>query len=146
MPLNKYASHIAHKCPTVLQLSLHTDPTLHTSIKICNIYLPNYCKICTSKKCGPQMLYVCHMPKLPDMHPLGKYANICATYEHTGINSVTRSAVQTTTIPVLMPTPVIMTTMQPNYISLVGHGPNQPKILHNTPHILNIGRQNLDNF
>ena len=34
-----------------------------------------------------------HMPKLLNMYQWGKYANICVTYEHTGINHMMRSAV-----------------------------------------------------
>ena len=33
------------------------------------------------------------MPKLLHVHQLGKYANICATYELTGLNHVTMSTV-----------------------------------------------------
>ena len=74
---------------------LHVYCTAHIS-KIhdnCNFNLPLYCHICSSNKYAPETPQIYHMPKLLNVHQWGKYADIYATYEITGIDHVMRSAV-----------------------------------------------------
>ena len=40
-----------------------------------------------------EIAHICHKCKLPDMHQWGMNANICATYELTSLNHMTRSTV-----------------------------------------------------
>ena len=117
--LSKYACHIIHICPTAPLYTTYRPPfTAHFNHKSinCNIYFPCYPKICTSK--------ATYIPYFQING--GKYANTYATYEVTGINHVTRSAVnrqqnwQRCRHKTLRP-------MEPNYISRVGCWQNQPK-------------------
>ena len=47
----------------------------------------------TSNKYAPQMPYICHIPKLFNVHQWGKYANKYATYKLNDINHMMSSAV-----------------------------------------------------
>ena len=54
--------------------------------------LPHYCHISSSNKYEPQMPHIC-ISTLLNVHQCGKYANIYATYELTGINIMMNSTV-----------------------------------------------------
>ena len=96
MPMTKYAFHNAHTCSTAHLLYSRYRPLItahfHQKSINCN-FLPNYCKIYASIIYAPLIPYICHMPKLLDVHQWEKYANIYVTYELTAIDHVTRSAV-----------------------------------------------------
>ena len=118
MPLNEYASHIAHICPTALvphsAHRLNITAHIHKIVINCNIYLLYYCKIYAVNKYAPQLSYTCHMAKLHNVHQQRKYANSYATCEHTGINNVTWGAVHRWWHKMMM-------MPQPDYIYWVGH-------------------------
>ena len=103
MPLNKYVCHIAHMSHCTSTCRCHINPTLlHTSIK--NQYTTTLIYHTTVKYVqATNVPLKCH---------------ISATYELSGINHVTRSAVHQTTITLMQ---------MPNYIRWVGHWPNQPR-------------------
>ena len=82
-PLHFYCSQ--HRDPTLLHKSTKFNKLQHLfTIKL---------QICARNKYAPQMIYIGHIPKLLEVHQWGKYANIYATYELTGINHVIRSTV-----------------------------------------------------
>ena len=112
--MSNWTSHVVHMY--ISHYCTHTSKSVN-----CKTYLPYYCKIHASKKYAPQIALIYHTPKLLDVHQWGKYANIYATYELTGINHVAKSTVhgqrRTTT----------RTQPQPDYVHRVFHLANQPK-------------------
>ena len=80
--------------------------------------------ICASNKSAPQMLHVCHMPKLLNVHQWGKYAYVYATNELTRHKPHDEECYTQKT----MMSTFTMMTMQPNCISWVGYWPIQPKL------------------
>ena len=94
MPLNTYACHIAHVCPTAIVLlctyRLHITAYIYQTSINCNIYLLHYCKICASNKYAHQVSHIRNIPKWHDTLLWRKYANIHATYEVAIINDVAR--------------------------------------------------------
>ena len=81
---------------THMCILLHADYWLHINLRslhisvLGNATLLCCCYACVNNKYVPLMLYICHMPKLLNVHQRGKFANIHETY---GINLVTRNAV-----------------------------------------------------
>ena len=121
MPLNKYTCHTTHVCATICLFMAAYIPniTVHISKKTtkCNFSLPCYCHHLKP--------YICHMPKLFNVHQWEKFVNIYAAYAFTGINHVMGSAAHRKE---MMQT-LTMTNLQPNWISGVGCWPNKPKTL-----------------
>ena len=111
---------IAH---TVTMLHDHTDPTflhIHTKIEKKATAASHYCQIHNRNKYANQIGYVCHSQKyLICMYRGDMHDDVCAIYELTGINHVTRSTVHRHQMPSRR---IMMVTRQTNCISLVGHG------------------------
>ena len=118
-----YYTYMSHCTSTVIYILILHYCTFSSKINNCNNYLPYYCKICARHKYAPEMPTICHMPKLPIIFTWGKYSNIYAIYELTGINHVTECCTQMTMLMMTLST----MTMPPNYISQGCHWPNQPK-------------------
>ena len=88
MPLNTYACHTTHVCPTALIVYSTCRPhiTAHTSKKTA---IFNYCVyiMCANKK----MPLKCHIFQLPPVHIWDNQVSIYTSYELTAINNLTRS-------------------------------------------------------
>ena len=82
IPPNKYACCNTHTSNCMSTICMNPE-SLHISVKRttkCNFNPPCCCHICTRDKYAPQIPHVCQIPKLLNVHPWGKYANMYPTY------------------------------------------------------------------
>ena len=128
-----HAFHITVICPSInMPTKLHimshcTFTKVYIKSINCNIYLPYNCHNVPTTNMPPQMPHICHLSKLLNMHQLEKNVNIYA--DMNPMASTMWPGILYTDNKESMPMPATMMTMQPDYISWVGHWPISQKLL-----------------